>query len=93
MQQTYLGDEAIIDQVQKHISQKQSDSIHVTKRSKKSPKKLIEEIVSTASDRRVGMKAIYETGHYTMFEIAQNYGVHYSTVSKTIRSFCAKCND
>ncbi|MEE9396981.1 MAG: hypothetical protein V3V31_08205 [Methylococcales bacterium] len=28
------GDEAFINQAQKHINQKQSDSIHVTKRSK-----------------------------------------------------------
>ena len=42
MQQTYLGDESFIFQVQKHISRKQSDSIHITKRSKKSPKKPIE---------------------------------------------------
>ena len=93
MQQTYLGDEAFIDHVQKHISTKQNDSVHITKRSKKSPKKPIDEIISTASDRRDAMKAIYETGHYTMFEIAQYYGVHYSTVSRAIRSLYANCND
>ena len=93
MQQSYLGDEAFIDQVQNHISQKQSDSIHITKRSKKSPKKPIEEFISTASDRGDAMKEIYATGHYTMFEIAQYYDVHYSTVSRTIRSLLAKYND
>ena len=55
MQQTYLGNEAFIDHVQKHISTEQSDSVHITKRSKKSPKKPIDEIISTASDRKDAM--------------------------------------
>ncbi len=29
----------------------------------------------------------------SLFEITQYYGVHYSTVSRAIRSFYAKCND
>ena len=93
MQQSYLGNEAFIDHVQKHISTKQSNSIHITQRSKKSPKKPIDEIISTASDRSDAMNAVYQTGHYTMLEIAQYYGVHYSTVSRAIRSLRAKCND
>ena len=89
LQQTYLGDESFICEVQKHISRKQSDSIHITKGSKKSPKKSIEEIVSAISDRSTAMKVLYETGHYTMFEIAHYFNVHYSTVSRTIRSLSA----
>ena len=85
-QQTYLGDKSFICEVQKHISQKQSDSIHITKRSKKSPKKPMYEVASEISDRGEAMKAIYKTGHYTMFEIAAYFDVHYSTVSRAIRS-------
>ncbi len=44
-QQTYLGDESFISQVQEHISQEQNDSLHITKRSKKLPKKASEEII------------------------------------------------
>lgn len=92
-QQTYLGNEAFVNDVQKHIDTQQSNSIHITQLSKKAPKKTIEEIISTVPERKEAMNAIYKTGHYTMFEIAQYYGVHYSTVSRAIRSFRAKCND
>jgi REP-associated tyrosine transposase len=88
LQQTYLGDSTFIDAVQKHISLKQSDSIHITKRSKKSPKQPIDEITSEIEDRGEAMNAIYKTGHYTMFEIAAYFNVHYSTVSRAIRLRC-----
>ena len=88
LQQTYLGDSTFIDAVQKHISLKQSDSIHITKRSKKSPKQPIDEITSKIEDRGAAMNAIYKTGHYTMFEIAAYFHVHYSTVSRAIRLHC-----
>ena len=32
-------------------------------------------------------------GRYTMFEIAQYFNVHYSTVSRAIRSLYMQCND
>ena len=88
LQQAYLGDNAFINEVQKHISLKQSDSIHITKRSKKSPKQPIDEIISKIEDRGMAMSAIYKTGHYTMFEIAAYFNVHYSTVSRAIRLHC-----
>jgi REP-associated tyrosine transposase len=88
LQQTYLGDSTFIDAVQKHISLKQSDSIHITKWSKKSPKIPSDEIISQIEDRGEAMSAVYKTGHYTMFEIAAYFHVHYSTVSRAIRLHC-----
>ncbi len=88
LQQVYLGDSTFISTVQKHISLKQSDSIHITKRSKNSPKQPIGEIISKIEDRGKAMSAIYKTGHYTMFEIAAYFNVHYSTVSRAIRLHC-----
>ena len=88
LQQTYLGDNAFINDVQKHISLKQSDSIHITKRSKKSPKIPIDEIISEIESRGEAMSAVCKTGHYTMSDIATYFNVHYSTVSRTIRLHC-----
>jgi len=88
LQQTYLGDNAFIYEVQKQINLKQSNSIHITKHSKKSPKKPIDEIIYGIADRGEAMNTIYKTGHYTLFEIAAYFNVHYSTVSRIIRSLC-----
>ncbi|SDY92202.1 hypothetical protein [Nitrosomonas sp. Nm33] len=77
-----------IGEVQKYIGLKQSNSIHITKRSKKSPRKPMDEIVAGVTGRGEAMNAIYKTGHYTMFEIAAYFNVHYSTVSRSICSFC-----
>ncbi|SDY52470.1 hypothetical protein [Nitrosomonas sp. Nm33] len=87
VQKIYLGNNTFIGEVQKHISLNQGDSIHITKRSKKTPKKPMDKIVAGITDRGEAMNAIYKTGHYTMFEIATYFNVHYSTVSRLIRSF------
>jgi hypothetical protein len=39
-------------------------------------------------DRGEAMSAVYKTGHYTMFEIAAYFHIHYSTVSRAIRLHC-----
>ena len=81
VQPTYLGDNAFISAGQNHIGLQQSNSIHITKRSKKSPKKSMDKIVAGITDRREARNAIYKTGYYTMFEIATYFNVHYRTVS------------
>ena len=86
-QQSYLGDEDFIEAVQKHINLKQSDSIHITRRSKKSPRKAIGPIIAGIADRGEALNAIYKMEHYTLFEIADYFKVHYSTVNWAIRSF------
>lgn len=73
--QIYLGDQSFIYQVKKQV----------TKGTKQSPKRAIEKIISRVADRNTAMKVIYKTGHYTMFEIARYFNVHYSTVSRAIR--------
>jgi hypothetical protein len=60
---------------------KQSDSIHITKQSKKLPKKSMDEIVASITDKGEAMNAIYKTGHYKMLEMAAYFNVHYSTAS------------
>ncbi|MDV6343994.1 hypothetical protein R2Q26_05390 [Nitrosomonas sp. Is37] len=47
----------------------------------------MDEIIAGITDRGEAMNAIYKTGHYTMFEIAAYFYIHYSTVSRLIRSF------
>jgi hypothetical protein len=48
-------------------------------------KKAIEEIILGIPQKKAAMKAMYKTGHDMIFEIAQYYHVHYSTVSRAIR--------
>ncbi|RCX26129.1 transposase [Thioalbus denitrificans] len=38
------------------------------------------------SDRRMAMAEAYLSGHYTMREIAEHFGVHYSTVSRAVKA-------
>jgi hypothetical protein len=45
----------------------------------------LDDFVKAHGDRREAMAAAYLSGAYTMKAIATHFGVHYSTVSRTIR--------
>jgi hypothetical protein len=45
------------------------------------------------ADRREGMARAFQTGVYTMKEVADYFGVHYSTVSRAVRWFEQVCVD
>ncbi len=88
VQHTYLGDNVFINEVQKHISLKQSDRDSYHEAVKKIPKIPIDEIISEIEDRGEAMRAVYKTGRYAMFDIAAYFNVHCSTVSRTICLHC-----
>lgn len=49
------------------------------------PSRPLSEYRDNSSDRKATMAAAYATADYTMQEIATCFGVHYTTVSRTVR--------
>ena len=45
------------------------------------------------SDRNEAMAQAYQSGTYTMAQIADYFGVHYMTVSRAVRAFETKCSE
>ena len=85
-QQVYLGDSNFVEEAQKYVTDAQKESIEIARKSKQSPIIPIEQLIRGISDRTAAMKAIYASGHYTYFDIADYFRVHYSTVSRAINS-------
>ena len=82
-QQIYLGDDRFVEKMQKEI--KQSGDIKEIPRAQRRPKATSLGDYLAYEDSRQGMVVAYKTGDYTMKEIADVFGIHYSTVSRTVK--------
>ncbi len=79
-----LGDEKFIERVMCKCDSA-TDSIEVPRLERQALAKPLSFYKRQFSDQREAMRAAYNTGLYTLAEIARHFGVHYSTVSRAAR--------
>jgi len=82
--QIFLGDEAFVKRLQSQIKAESNDLKEIPKAQRRSPAQPLSHYVETFANAKEGMKKAYETGDYTMQQIAHAFNVHYSTVSRTV---------
>jgi putative transposase len=81
--QIYLGKEEFVETMQQHV---QSDSnISEIPRAQRRAKAKPLSYYSSFNDRNAGIAAAYQTGDYTMKAIADEFGLHYATVSRIVK--------
>lgn len=81
--QIYLGKEAFVKEMRQHV---QSDlNISEIPRAQRRAQARPLSYYSTFGDRNEGIAAAYQTGDYTMKAIADEFGVHYATVSRIVK--------
>lgn len=83
--QMYLGDEAFVTRMQAHI-QDTGALDDIPKVQRQGPHASLDDFARAYGDRHAAMAAAYLSGTYTMKAIAQYFGVHYSTVSRAVRT-------
>ena len=80
--QIYLGDEAFVKKL--HQRHRPSDRLtEVPRAQRRAPAKSITHYVRLP-DRKLGMQRAYASGDYTLSQIGEHFGVHYSTVSRAV---------
>ena len=84
--QIYLGDDSFVETLQAMV-EKDVDLSEVPSAQKRPLAKSIRKYIETASSRNEGIFLAYRSGAYTMKAIADDLGLHYSIVSKIIKSF------
>ncbi len=83
--QVYLGSEAFIRKAQKHLEATQ-DLSEVPRAQRRTPaKSLAWYMTQSGRAPQQAMARAYASGGYTLKAIAQQFGVHYSTVSRAVR--------
>jgi REP element-mobilizing transposase RayT len=87
----YLGDERFVAQHAQHIGGAVSPEIKCAHRAPL--RKPLETYAAERTNARDAMACAYLDGHYRMREIAAHFAVHYSTVSRAVRSYERRMRD
>ncbi len=81
--QIYLGNDQFIQEMQQHMESDKdiSEVPRIQRRAQAKPLSYY----SSFGNRNAGIAAAYQTGDYTMKEIADAFGLHYATVSRVVK--------
>jgi len=82
--QIFLGSEAFVERMQARCKGL-SETVGVPKAQKRPPAPPLEQLASRYKDRNQGIVAAYATGEYSYQEIADFYGLHFTTIGKILR--------
>lgn len=83
--QIYLGGEGFVERMQKELDEN-ADLSEIPRVQRRPPTKPLVYYVGRYKDKKRGMVEAYHTGEYTMKAIAEQFEVHYSTVSRAIKN-------
>ncbi|MHB1331903.1 MAG: REP-associated tyrosine transposase [Sulfuriferula sp.] len=82
--QVFLGDEQFVQRMQAHL-QSGKDDVQIPLAQRRPPPPLLSEIERRALDRNTAIVAAYATGGYSYQQLADHFGMHFTTVGKIIR--------
>ena len=81
--QVFLGDDAFVERMQNLA--KRSDDVNIPRAQRRPPAPAIAAIAKANPDRDQAMRAAWRTGEYSYAQIAEYFGVHFSTVGRAVR--------
>ena len=85
--QIYLGNDNFVEKHMKHLTNYEGKLSEIPQKQRRKPAKSLKEYQDLNTSRNDAIVSAYQSGAYTMDEIANYFGCHYSTVSRII----AKC--
>lgn len=81
--QIYLGSDTFVDTMLQHVESDKNRS-EIPRAQRKAQAKPLSDY-SSFSDRNEGITAAHQTGDYTMKQIADEFGLHYATISRIVK--------
>jgi len=82
--QVYLGDDAFVARMQRKADSARGDDSEIPRAQRKLPRKPLGHYTQLKFSRDKAMARAYASGDFSMAEVAQAFGVHYSTVSRAV---------
>ncbi|OIO78240.1 MAG: addiction module toxin RelE [Hydrogenophilales bacterium CG03_land_8_20_14_0_80_62_28] len=82
--QVFLGDERFVTRMQAHI-QTGKDDVQIPRAQRRPEPPPLAEIAERAPDRNAAIVAAHATGGYSYQQIADYFGVHFTTVGRIVR--------
>lgn len=83
--QIFLGSEAFVDDMQSRIEQREALQ-EIPRRQRAGRARSLSEFAAEADSRDAAIRAAYASGGYTLNEIGKYFGLHYSRVSRIVKS-------
>jgi DNA-directed RNA polymerase specialized sigma24 family protein len=83
--QVFLGDDKFVERMQSKY-EGLSEVIGVPKAQQRAPAPSLDKMASEYEHRDQGILAAYATGEYSYQQIAEHYGLHFTTVGKIVRN-------
>jgi len=84
--QIYLGSEQFVEDMQTRIGPEQSLE-DIPKPQKQAPSKPLDYYSSKYTHRNKAMAEAYRSGHYTLSQVGNYFGVSYGTVSRAVKKY------
>ena len=81
--QVYLGSDAFLERIQAMSAK--TDIAEIPRIQRRPLAQPVAHYRDSMADRQAAMAAAYASGDYTMQQIAEGFGVHYSTVSRAVK--------
>lgn len=82
--QVFLGDEQFVQRMQTHLLSSK-DNVQIPLAQRRPPPPPLAEIARHAADRNAAIAAAYATGGYSYQQLADYFGLHFTTVGKIVR--------
>jgi REP element-mobilizing transposase RayT len=83
--QIFLGNKNFVEHMQSQIQKEGTDLNEIPRAQRRSLGQPLNYYVEKYSISKEGMKKAYQSGDYTIQQISQAFGVHYSTVSRALK--------
>ena len=82
--QIYLGDDQFVEDMQCKLNHEQSLK-DIPKKQKQAPVKPLAYFVKRGQNRDESMAQAYLSGHYSLEQVGEHFGVSYATVSRAVK--------
>ena len=83
--QVFLGDVQFVERMQASIAKRQRRDVQIPIAHRRPPPPPLKEIEQNASDRNAAIVQAHATGRYSYQEIADYFGIHFTTVGRVVR--------
>jgi hypothetical protein len=83
--QVFLGDERFVEQMQNHAAENQRQDVQIPVAHRRPPPAALRQIEKDAADRNAAIVRAHATGAYSYQQIADHFGIHFTTVGRIVR--------
>ncbi len=83
--QVFLGDERFVEQMQSRAARNQRQDVQIPVAHRRPPPAALRQIEKDAANRNAAIVRAHATGAYSYQQIADHFGIHFTTVGRIVR--------